>query len=487
MDKYKILHPALDIKDNILVIGFNKRTFNQEDKKMQKENHYLVVEQSSDKSLKTHIIKENTFTSNTGQNYAFDSNSEGKQRRLINIDDRWSNELLEKLNNDIKYKNINPNNVGKFNKIENQLRAYVFLERDEDYKLVTSWIMMTYLFPIFPALPYLHFKAPKSSGKSTALTFIKLLAFNANKSNASIPAMRDIIDNTRGTFIIDQADNKLGSKADNVMKDILTDAYKASSGKVSKQVVINKDYQPVEFDAYSPKALGSHRDLHPDLSDRCIQIPMFKSPINVMYLDEDKPIWLEIRDDLYRFLVNNFSKAKETYNDLVMKYQEDKTLVGRPLELWLPLEVVMRFCNLDDACIESTKSRFIDQFSSVEYFISETEREVIEIILNKFDIDDISIVITNKEIAEQMPFSEDKEDADYMTSKNVAIYIGHIIKRLNIATKIDHQRDGKHYLVFKDRVLMIAKGYDMQIPEHLIKPITSVDVTAILDASKESF
>ncbi len=486
MQNYKRLNPALDIKDNILVIGFSNKTLNQESKKWGKQNHYLVIEQDND--LKdVQIITENSFENKKGERYVFEANSDNRDKRLIDIDSRWTYGLLKKLESDIKYKNFNPNNVGKFNKIENQLRAYVFLERDEDYKLVTSWIMMTYLFPAFPALPYLHFKAPKSSGKSTALTFIKLLAFNANKSNASIPAMRDIIDNTRGTFIIDQADNKLGSRADNVMKDILTDAYKASSGKVSKQVVIGKDYQPVEFDAYSPKALGSHRDLHPDLSDRCIQIPMFKSPINVMYLDEDGPIWLEIRDELYRFLVNNFSKAKEIYNELIMKYQEDKTLIGRPLELWLPLEVVMRFCDLEESSIESTKSRFINQFSSVEYFISETEREVIEKILNKFDIEDNSINITNKEIADQMPFSEDKEDSDYMNSKSVAIYIGHIIKRLNIATKVDHQRDGKHYLIHKDRILMIAKGYDMPIPKHLIKPITSVDVTAILETSKESF
>lgn len=474
MEKYKTLHPALDMKDNILVIGFNKKTFIQEDKKFKKENHYLVVEQSNDLSLNTHIINENTFKSNLGQNYAFDSNSEGKQRRLIDLDSRWSFDKLKAFENQIKWNNVNrkSDNIGLFNQLENQLRAYVLLEKDEDYKIIVSWILMTYFFPIFPAIPYLWFKAPKGSGKTTILTFTKLTTFNANKSNATIPAMRDIIDNTRGTFIIDQADNKLGSKSDNDMKDIITDSYKASSGKVSKQVVINKDFQPVEFDAYCPKVFASIKDLHPDLSDRCIQIPMFKSLENLNYLDDNSVIWLELRDKIYRFLINNYGTAKDIYNNLFVEYQDSRDLVGRPLELWLPLEVIMTICDLEKETVNRVKDRFKNQFSNVEFFISATEEEVIKILLNRFGQMDV-IEISNKEIKNAIGFSDNTEDPDY--HPNGDIYIGHIVKRLNLATRKGHGRNGNNYTIHKDRILMIAKGYNIEIPEHLTEKIIEVD------------
>lgn len=51
--------------------------------------------------------------------------------------------------------------------------------------------------------------------------------------------------------------------------------------------MVGKNYEPVEFDAYSPKVLPSIKELHSDLKDRCVQITLIRSKNNLDYLEDD--------------------------------------------------------------------------------------------------------------------------------------------------------------------------------------------------------
>ncbi len=56
-----------------------------------------------------------------------------------------------------------------FNDICKQLRFYLDLGSDENYIILSLWIMSTYVFPIFDAMPIIYLNGERGSGKSKTL------------------------------------------------------------------------------------------------------------------------------------------------------------------------------------------------------------------------------------------------------------------------------------------------------------------------------
>ena len=275
----KTFHPSLDIKDNILVLGFRIK------KEKDKESDLFFIN-TSDGYITTEKLefkdKEQTFS------------IEKKKRVLSKLSQKWGvdnlNKLLEALQDPLdKFSEIE-----LYQKIRDNLKKYIELEQEADYTILTAWTMGTYFFPTFSAYPYIHIKAPKGSGKSQCLNLLNQTAFNAVKARASLPALRDTVDALRGTYLMDQADALHRNNMEDFL-DVLTDSYKRAGGNVRKMVANKNNWNLEEFEAYSPKAFASISQLPEDLRDRCIVIPLIRSNKNYPPINEEDGIWKEIR------------------------------------------------------------------------------------------------------------------------------------------------------------------------------------------------
>jgi len=446
-------HPSLDIKDNILVIGFRYRSGPQEDK-----NIFITIIEGS-----VQIIYGDSFTRNNKAYYF-----EKRNRKLMRIEEKWNLTSLNKFVNDYNQLKTNVSARNIFETILALAKKYVELDKDINYYLLTAWIIGTYFSPIFYAYPFLHIKAPKRSGKSQCLSFLTQLCFNAIKARPSLAALGDTVDSLRGTCLIDQADS-LERKGNEDLLDILADSYKKSGGK--RRIITmdkGKNREITELETYGPKAFASIKELPEDLRDRCLEIPLIRSKRNFNDPDDDNENWKEIRGNLYTLLMANYNLANSYYNVKKTEYRFNKKLLGRSLELWLPFEVILECAGMRNK-IQDAQKEFLSQYSFSEYEPSELEQEVIEIILEEL-ADKEKIIMSPLEI---VSLTKDGANANGNTPKQNAVKIGRAINKFNLATRKEPRtKDGVKYLFEKSKVEYIYNSYWKISEEHTLPALT---------------
>jgi len=229
------------IKKEVLLLGFRYIGKNREEKEI-----FLIAENNGSIGL----FPDSYFKSEEKRYFL-----EKEGRKLAKIEDRWSLRGLRGFVEEYTSGKIGimPTSKEIFEEILLLSKKYLELEKEVDYSLLTAWIIGSYFFPIFSAYPFLHIKAPKRSGKSQCLNFLKQTCFNAIKARPSLAALGDTVDSLRGVYLIDQADS-LKRKGNENLLDILADSYKKGGGK---RMVLDfdkhKGRRVLEFETYSPK------------------------------------------------------------------------------------------------------------------------------------------------------------------------------------------------------------------------------------------
>ncbi len=446
-----ILHPSLDIRENLLLLGFSYRS--QENKS---ENVFLIASKNG------LFLHHEEMLELNGKHYIIDAT----KKKPARLDDRWDpseiNDLLEKFNDPIKYIAPNPKDV--FESIESLIRRFVALQDENDYALLSAWIIATYFSPIFTAFPFLHIKAPKRSGKSQCLNLLLLLCFNAVKARPTMAAMCDTVDALRGTYLIDQADSLAKNDKDELL-ELLTDSYKKTGGK-RRVVSIDKKRggrEVIEIDAYGPKAFASVKEVHEDLRDRCIIIPLIRSRENFLDPYDSYDECKKLRNEIYRLLIGSFDLTFNTYSiqKIALKNNIHTTLAdtievaGRELELWLPIQIIMGLCKVESDKILAVKKRFLSQYGFSEYEPNEFEQSIIECIITELGKKE-SIILSPKEIASKLDYTEQEYE---QKPSQQTVRVGRTIKKFNLASEKKRSNKGNSYVFEKKKVLEIHKSY----------------------------
>ena len=473
----EILHPSLDMKGGVLIIGFRFRATAEKEK-----DFFLIVRNGNVETLN------GTEFENYGVRYFV----ELRKRKLARLEEQWglaeANQFLEDHDNVLN--NPFPDPKQLFDEIVTSLKRFMELEKETDYALVAAWIVGTYFHPLFPAYPFLNPKGPKRSGKSQLLTVLEKLSFNAIKARPSLAALSDTVDALHGTCLIDQADS-LGRKGGEEMLDILTDSYKRSGGK--RRIVEfdkNKGRKVVEYETYGPKAFASIRELPEDLRDRCLIIPIVRSKKNFLDPDNGGAAWKTMRGGLYRLLIDQYGNVDASYITLRIGYDKSGIMVGRELELWLPLETILRCVGHQDLVAEA-KARFLSWYAFAEYEPSEFEEAVILAIRGQFDIQEKDeITIGPKEIAECM---DDGVFRSNDTPEQRAAKVGWAIKKFNLASQKTRSGKGQNYRFHKEKIETAYGNYfstsdpaqPTSAPGTLAMP--SLDDVQVQDAGDEAY
>jgi hypothetical protein len=200
------------------------------------------------------------------------------------------------------------------------------------------WTMLTYLYPIWGAVPYLSIGGSLSSGKSRLLDILGLLVCNpVHSSNLTAPSLFRTLHTQGGTVLFDEAE-RLNDKTPDAgeIRSILLAGYKRG-GQAMRLEKVDDVFQSMSFDVYGPKAIAGISSMPAALASRCIRIMMFRagkdSPVPRRRIDPLASAWRDLRDDLHCVAL-----ACGTRLTAIADWQPRcERLNGRNLELWLPI------------------------------------------------------------------------------------------------------------------------------------------------------
>lgn len=200
------------------------------------------------------------------------------------------------------------------------------------------WVFMSYLYPVFDAVPYLYVGGPLASGKSRLFEVLARLVFRPlSSSSLTGPALFRTLHDRGGTLLLDEAERlRYPGPEQGELLAMLLAGYKRG-GQAIRLEPVGDTFRTVSFDVYGPKALACVAGLPPALASRCITLRMFRaaplSPKPRRRIDAEPDTWRRLRDDLHALALSN-GPAWLTLPD---RADVCPSMPGRAYELWQPL------------------------------------------------------------------------------------------------------------------------------------------------------
>jgi hypothetical protein len=234
-----------------------------------------------------------------------------------------------------------PDPVDVYQRIGAAVEKFIDFPAEHAHGIIATlslWMMMSYIYPAWPAVPYLFAGGPAASGKTRLFDVLGRLVFRPlMSSNMTAAALFRTLNDRGGCLLLDEAERLKESTPDVAeIKSILLSGYRRG-GRATRLEPVGDSFRPVEFDVFGPKALACIAGLPPALSSRCIHVGMFRAPPGSdkpkLRLDEEPLLWSDLRDDLYALTLGPMGEAA-----LDLAGQADVCgLSGRDFELWQPL------------------------------------------------------------------------------------------------------------------------------------------------------
>ncbi len=309
-------------------------------------------------------------------------------------------------------------------RIEKVLRKYVgFFDvrgrLDHDlYKLVSYWILLSYVYDVWPKASYLKIMGIHGSGKSTFSVILELLSFCSERSTGKItesPFYRGQ-HNLGGVQCLDE----LELTHDNYSQflSILKSGHtKGSFVKLSNR---NDPNKIEHFNVFSPKTIAGTdvQNIDPILSSRMIDITM-RPAAEEGYNFAEEDLWEEsvkeetrkLRDDLYIFrLTHGFeflARKREDKEATFFSHGTMKKLKNRAYDVFAPILIASRLhggklmvdalVRTIDLQLEIKKREFYEDFDlPVIRIIIEATRTVDKSWLSAREISDTIINLYSK-------------------------------------------------------------------------------------------
>ncbi len=223
--------------------------------------------------------------------------------------------------------------------VREHLKKYLDFQDPRCFSVVATWIIMTYCYRLFPAIPYLHLTGLKGAGKTKLIQAITLLSFNGQlvTSSSSAASIIRLVHGNGATLGVDEAETFGNSKDENsaVLQDILRSGYKQGIYVTKCEKDEDGNFVVVLFDPFSPKVLSGIKGLEDALSTRCIELMMLRTTNIKVANSEIVPSsseWSEIRALVYPAVLLS---VPEIYRKNELFAVTDFT--GRNAELWKPL------------------------------------------------------------------------------------------------------------------------------------------------------
>lgn len=244
---------------------------------------------------------------------------------FLNGRTRWPQERLKSF---LEYREAPPSIHEIYARLVTLFEKYLEFGNTTESKAIALWTMMTYVHPLFPAVPYAKLEGPRGSGKSKLCTLIANTAFNAVYASSLTPAaVFRIVHGSRSTLVGDEME---GLARNPQMTTLLNAGYKRGSFVVRA----GAKGQLASFDSFSPKVLASIEPVSDTLASRTIMIrlaPGRDASRSRLAVTEDGEDWGGLRAGLYAWALTGWEAVIATPKP------EIPGLANRAVELWSPL------------------------------------------------------------------------------------------------------------------------------------------------------
>ncbi len=325
---------------------------------------------------------------------------------------------------------------------------YVYISDEVNKEIIITYILLTWVYDRFTAIPYLRAIGEYGTGKARLLHVLNICYKSITTSSLASPApIFRVIDKFGGTLILDEAE--LGEKSDRNkdIKEILR-AGKDYGGHILR--CDPKTNQVIPFTVFGPKILGCRRPYIDDaLETRIITIRMEEAKGNDIPINLEKEIFEKESDELRARLLA--WRLKEYFNIDTNSYK--KHILGdvskRLNEMYSPLICVRAhdkdfIKSLLDKEVSSYKRQQEDKAMTIE---ANVVRVIVEI---RFGIGG-SVLL--KEIVEKLNEGQNKDHSSR--------FIGGIIRNtLGLETK--HARGGSKLVWDKSKIKKLVVDYNLK-------------------------
>lgn len=190
---------------------------------------------------------------------------------------------------------------------------------DDWLEIVVHYVLMTWVYDRFTAVPYLRFLGEPGTGKTRYLQLLAAVCYKALVASGNITgaALFRTINLMQGTFIVDEAEFSHSEEWSDVVK-ILNGGYTPDTPVIRCNV--GSFYEPEAFRIYGPKII-SNRNRFSDgaLESRCITFETKEEPVPDHIPLQLPPSFdeeaLVLRNKLLGWRFDNFShiNANEEY------------------------------------------------------------------------------------------------------------------------------------------------------------------------------
>lgn len=201
------------------------------------------------------------------------------------------------------------------------------------------WVLLTYCYPAWTALPYLSVGGPLGSGKSTLFGVLARLVFRPlPSSNMTAPTLFRSLHELGGVLLLDEAERLRDQTPDAAeLRSILLSGYKRGSPAMRLEKN-GERFERVEFDVFGPKCFASIANPPEALASRAIRLGMLRAAPGSAKprrrIDANPRLWSDLRDDLHVMAL----EYGLTWLDLADRPDVvPPALAGRDFELWQPL------------------------------------------------------------------------------------------------------------------------------------------------------
>lgn len=355
--------------------------------------------------------------------------NEIESKRFLEMSEEDFKKLEKDSSYDFELEDVkkNHNLYESYMNIIDMLKEYCDLKK-EDYPLIATWIIGTYLHEEFISYPFLFLNAVKGAGKTRAL---KLITKLSKDGEILLSPTEAVLFRTKSTLGIDEFEgigvkSKNRTSMDNI-RELLNACYKKGSKvKRMKQKKTMEGTEQVveEFDVYRPIILANITGMEEVLSDRCITIILDKSNnqqiVNRIEIYEHSEIFkktlellnqcslcsvvsvLKVYIEWNNYLDTNINttlttqttyNTQTTFNNFFNKIKEIN-INGRDLEITLPLMIIAN---------EIGENVFDDVLNSIKKF-TEIKRE------DQF-VDSLDVII--------LDFVSQEVTTDFQSIKNL--------------------------------------------------------------------
>jgi hypothetical protein len=239
-----------------------------------------------------------------------------------------------------------------------KLKDYIVLDDERIYDVIASYIVMTYFYDVFTAVPILYFHGPAGSGKTRANITTTYMCrrgiFVADPSDATLYRMIDALKPVTG---IDES--ILSEKA----RRIIAAGYKKGAA-VPRAEPSSRGIALRFFDTVAPRVFSfEHPPSSGYLIQRCILINMLKAKPRKTF-DPLPDEFKGIREILYYLRLTKLPDILDA-RDKAFKILDEKGVWGRDAEIWAPVLaaaiLIGREKNVLDYVVEDVNRRRIDE------------------------------------------------------------------------------------------------------------------------------